>query len=142
MSDPPKQILVVIGSGIGWCSMCRPSGEITVMPPLTSVATQMRPSACTASELKALVAAHPGDEMPAMRCRRALLVDDAGCLDPERPQPRRLGLGDVERQAVGRQPDPFGVTSGWAISVMNEPSSLAKTPRPDPRRGAAACRDR
>jgi hypothetical protein len=52
MSGPPKQMLVVIGSGIGWCSTWRPSGEMTVIPPLTRVATQIRPSACTASESK------------------------------------------------------------------------------------------
>src|SRR5947199_145762 len=41
MSGPPKQMLVVIGSGIGWCSTCLPSGELTVTTPLISVATEI-----------------------------------------------------------------------------------------------------
>jgi len=49
-SWPPKQMFVVIKSGIAWCSTQRPSGEMTVIPPLTRVATQIRPSASNANE--------------------------------------------------------------------------------------------
>ena len=48
MSAPPKQMLVVIGSGKATCSAAPVSGSTTVIPPLNRVATQTRPSACTA----------------------------------------------------------------------------------------------
>ncbi len=108
MSAPPKQILVVIGSGIGWCSMWRPSGEMTVIPPLIRVATQIRPSASSASEFEALIAADPRDEAPAMRRRPGLLADRSGLDDIEGPEPRRLGFGDIQGLFVRRQADPVG----------------------------------
>jgi hypothetical protein len=49
-SGPPKQMLVVSGSPVGTCASTSPSGEITVMPPLTSVATHTFPAPSTASE--------------------------------------------------------------------------------------------
>ena len=49
-SGPPKAMLVVTGSPVGTCSTRRPSGAITEMQPVTSVATQTLPDASTASE--------------------------------------------------------------------------------------------
>src|SRR5438309_1843202 len=51
-SRPPKQRLVVSGSPVGTCSITSPAGEITVMAPVTSVATQTLPAPSTASESK------------------------------------------------------------------------------------------
>ncbi len=47
---PPKQIFVVRGSPVGMNSTDAPSGEMTVIPPLISVATQTFPALSTASE--------------------------------------------------------------------------------------------
>ena len=49
-SGPPKQMFVVSGSPVGMNSTDPPSGEMTVIPPLISVATQTFPALSTAIE--------------------------------------------------------------------------------------------
>ena len=57
-------MLVVNRSGIATCSTDRPSGEITVMPPLCSVATQTLPAPSTASESNICKPAKPTSSVP------------------------------------------------------------------------------
>jgi len=63
-SGPPKQMLVVISSGIGMCDVLAPSGVITVMPPFISVATQTLPALSTASESKFWKPGSPASRRP------------------------------------------------------------------------------
>src|SRR3989475_1271113 len=63
-SRPPKQMLVVSGSPVGTCSITSPAGEITVMAPVTSVATQTLPAPSTASESKSWKPGSPARSVP------------------------------------------------------------------------------
>jgi hypothetical protein len=54
-----------------------------------------------------------------------LLVDDPRLDDIEGPQPRGLGLRDIDVFSSGESPTPFGVIIGNATSVLNEPSAVA-----------------
>ena len=76
------------------------------MPPWARVATQMLPLASTAREVEALVgAAGLGEQAAAVGRGPGLPGEHPGLQDVERPEARGLGLGDVERLAVGRQAD-------------------------------------
>src|SRR3989449_946672 len=63
-SRPPKQRLVVSGSPVGTCSITSPPGAITVMAPVTSVATQTLPAPSTASESKSWKPGSPARSVP------------------------------------------------------------------------------
>src|SRR5205809_4863388 len=63
-SRPPKQMLVVSGSPVGTCSITSPPGEITVMAPVTRVATQTLPAPSTASESKSWKPGSPARSVP------------------------------------------------------------------------------
>ncbi len=52
-SRSPKQMLVVNRSPVAMCSVEAPSGEMTVIPPLTRVATHTLPSPSTATSWSA-----------------------------------------------------------------------------------------
>ena len=57
-------MFVVSGSPVGTCSSTSPCGAITVMPPFTSVATQMFPAPSTASESKSWKPGSPQRSWP------------------------------------------------------------------------------
>jgi len=62
--------------------------------------------------VEALKVAAAGNEPAALRGRPRVAPDLAGSVEVERPEPGRLGFGDVERVAVGRQANAVGRDHG------------------------------
>ena len=105
-SGPPKQMLVVSGSPVGTYSMISPSGEMTVIPPLPSVATQTLPSPSTASESSSWKPGRPARQTVGSNGATGASSPGADHVPPEHPA--GVGLGPVHGATVGRQADAVG----------------------------------
>src|SRR5206468_3657543 len=141
-SRPPKQMLVVSGSPVGTCSSTSPPGEITVMAPVTSVATQTLPAPSTASESKSWKPGSPARSVPPpgrseehtselqsrsdLVCRRLLSFPTRRSADLSRPPKQMLVVSG----------SPVGTCSSTSppgeITVMAPVTSVATQTLPAP----------
>jgi hypothetical protein len=122
-SSPPKQMLVVSTSPVATKSTSSPSGEITVTPPLTSVATQTLPSPSTPSESSSW---KPG--RPYRHCH--VSTRPSSSTSPGAVMRRRMTRpvqvsAQYSTRPSGDRPMPLGSCAGKTTSRMPEPSALA-----------------